>query len=122
MEILKSADCRIRGSLHFFKIFVCCSHLVAVVVGVIKWLESLREFECLRSYGKGCDFNVCVCVCSGSALGWGEGGGGWDYSGTTLALLWHYSCTDLILLWYWFGTTLVLIWYYSGTGLILLWY
>ena len=116
MEILKSADCRIRGSLHFFKIFVCCSHLVAVVVGVIKWLESLREFECLRSYGKGCDFNVCVC--SGSALGWGEGVG----DGTTLALLWDYSCSDLILLWYWFGTTLVLIWYYSGTGLILLWY
>ena len=68
VEILKSADCRIRGSLRFFKIFVCCSHLVAVVVGVLKWLESLREFECLRSSGEGCDFSVCVCVfweCSG---------------------------------------------------------
>jgi hypothetical protein len=117
VEILKSADCRIRGSLHFFKIVVCCSHLVAVVVGVIKWLESLREFECLRSYGKGCDFNVCVCVLG--VLWDGVKGVG---DGTTLALLWHYSCTDLILLWYWFGTTLVLIWYYSGTGLILLWY
>ena len=85
------------------KICVCCSHLAAVVVGVIKWLESLREFECLRSYGKGCDFSVCVCVCSGNALGWGEGVG--------MGLLWHYS-----------GTTLVLIWYYSGTGVVLLWY
>jgi hypothetical protein len=85
VEILKSADCRIRGSLHFFKIFVCCSHLVAVVVGVIKWLESLREFECLRSYGKGCDFNVCVCVLG--VLWDGVKGVPWNYSGTTLALL-----------------------------------
>ena len=90
----------------FFKIFVCCSHLVAVVVGVIKWLESLREFECLRSYGKGCDFNVCVCVLG--VLWDGVKGVG---DGTTLALLWHYSCTDLILLWYEYGTILVLLWY-----------
>ena len=89
MEILKSADCRIRGSLYFFKIFVCCSHLVAVVVGVIKWLESLREFECLRSYGKGCDFNVCVCVLGvlwDGVRGWGMG------------LLWHYSGTTRVLI------------------------
>ena len=99
--MLKSAVCRIRGPFEVLKIFVCCSQLGGVVVGVIKWLESLREFECLRSYGKGCDFSVCVC--SGNALGWGEGVG--------MGLLWHYS-----------GTTLVLIWYYSGTGVVLLWY
>jgi len=100
VEILKSAVCSSRGPLYFLKIFVCCSHLAAVVVGVIKWLESLREFECLRSSGKGCDFSVCVCVfweCSGMGRGVGMG------------LLWHYS-----------GTTLVLIWYYSGTDLVLL--
>ena len=77
------------------KVFVCCSHLAAVVVGVIKWLESLREFECLRSSGKGCDFSGCVWVfweCSGM----GRGGG----DGTTLALLWHYSGADLVLLLY----------------------
>ena len=94
MEILKSAVCSSRGPLYFLKIFVCCSHLAAVVVGVIKWLESLREFECLRSSGKGCDFSVCVCV-----LGvlWDGARGG---DGTTLALLWDYSGTDLVLHWY----------------------
>ena len=92
---MKSAECRIRGSLYFFKIFVCCSHLVAVVVGVIKWLESLREFECLRSYGNGCDFNVCVCVLG--VLWDGVKGVG---DGTILALLWHYSGADLVLLLY----------------------
>ena len=87
MDILKSAVCRIRGPLYVLKICVCCSHLAAVVVGVIKWLESLREFECLRSYGKGCDFSVCVCVLG--MLWDGVRGWGWDYSGTTLALLWY---------------------------------
>ena len=96
MGILKSAVCRIRGPLYFLKIFVYCSHLAAVVVGVIKGLESLRGFECLRGSGKGCDFGVCVCVCVLGVLWDGARGG----DGTTQALLWHYSCTELVLLWY----------------------
>ena len=118
MGILKSAVCRIRGPLYFLKIFVYCSHLAAVVVGVIKGLESLRGFECLRGSGKGCDFGVCVCVfweCSGMGRGVGMGLLR-HYSGTTLVLNWYYSGTDVVLLWYWCGTTLVLVWYSSGTG------
>ena len=86
MEILKSADCRIRGSLHFLR-FLCAAR--------IWWqlsLESLNGWKALGNLNasevmeRGVTL-MCVCVCSGSALGWGEGGGGWDYSGTTLALL-----------------------------------
>ena len=93
MEILKSADCRIRGSLYFLR-FLCAAR--------IWWqlsLESLNSWKALGNLNasevleRGVTL-MCVCVCSGSALGWGEGVG----DGTTLALLWHYSGTTRVLI------------------------